>query len=148
MRNSYNLAEKFLGSIGKRINTTYSPQFGTIPPLKDGWQMAKDLVVRSAFYNLEAKVHFASYNNDMVVFSHAFDAPTLVKPEIIEATFLHLQIALLLACESGMLTPEALSSMRLVPAIPGLKLQPNFPLAFAALRYAIDHPEDEEFLPF
>jgi hypothetical protein len=147
MRDAYELAACFLSVIGKPLASAI-PQYGEIPPLKEGWQMEKDLVVRSAFYNLEAKVHFASFNSDMVVFSHAFDAPTMVKQEIIDATFLHLQIALLLACESGMFTSQALATMRLVPAIPGLKLQPNFPLAFAALRYAIDHPKEEVFLPF
>jgi hypothetical protein len=147
MRDTLALASAFLASLGKQ-GCPHTPQYGTIPPLKEGWQMEKNLVVKSAFYSLIANVHFASFNDDMVVFSHAFDAPTLVKPGIIEATFLHLQIALLLACDAGMFTPDALATMRLVPAIPGLKLQPNFPLAFAALRFALDHPEDEEFLPF
>lgn len=147
MRDSLSLASAFLASIGKPPSA-HVPQYGTIPPLKAGWKREEFLTIHSAFYGVEAKVHFASYNAEMVVFSHAFDAPTLVRPEIVESTFLHLQIALLLACESGMFTAEALATMRLIPAIPGLKLQTNFPLAFAALRFAIDHPEDEEFLPF
>ena len=158
MWTSYQLALEFLSSLGDpdyrallyAPNSEYPPR-GEMPKPKDAsWGIKPDIIVRSPFYGVTAVVQCSMFTADKVFFCHAFDAPSMVKPKILNATWLHLHIAILLACERDIFTPSALEKCKVNPVIFGLKpqLPINFPLALAALHYAIHYPNEDEPQPF
>ena len=148
---SFNLAIDFLnilspdqGFLGLSRETT-----GTIPPAPKGFVLQERITFHSPFFATTATVPFACYSSDRILLCETLVRPDLVKPELIRALWLHLNIACLVAADAG-LTPQALATCRLQPCIVGLKPAPHecVPLALAALRYAQQAERDLENLPF
>lgn len=165
MTSSYKIANKFLCDLAYKSDDkkafdvfavqthtqSHPPTATEIPVTKPGWGVEKDLKIESPFYSAEALVHFVTFSNSLALFCHAFDSPpNLLKPEIIQATWLHLHIAILLACHQQMFTAQALQTLRVMPVLHGLEKQPqvNFPLAYAALNSHLNASMDDEDLPF
>lgn len=162
MRTSYEIANSFYASLNDQgsaswktfcnlMNDTHPPTAKEIPATKPGWGVEKELYTECPFYDATSLTHFVTFSDSMTLFCHAFDSPIdLLKPEIVQATWLHLHIAILLACHQKMFTSKALLTMRVLPVIHGLQKQPQtvFPLAYAALKEHQDVMCELNDLPF
>lgn len=161
-KTTYALANSFYASLSQQgseawktfctqMNNAEPPTAPEVPPIKPGFGVEKNLVIECPYYDTTATVHFVTFSNEYVFFCHEFDSPPdLLKPEILQATWLHLHLAILLACHQQMFTPQALLTTRVVPLIYGMKKQPqtNFPLASAALKHHLDMVCELNDLPF
>lgn len=148
---SFDLACDFLGRLDPANDYRHQrPEPGPVPPTPKGYALQQGpLTFQSPFFCAYASVPFSCYSADRVLLCESVPRPDLLKPSLIKALWLHLNIACLLASENG-LTPEALLASRIQPCLVGLKPAPHecFPLALAALRAAFSLKSDLESLPF
>lgn len=150
---SFTLAASFLQTLDKEHRDAYSRVLrkrpARIPPAPQGYAVQEDVSFESTFFSAKATVPFSCYSSDRVLLCESVDASDLSNALYLRVLWLHLNIACLLAAETG-LTPQALLTCRVQPCIIGMKPLPHecFPLALAALRQAQAWAAEIRNLPF
>ena len=150
---SFTLAASFLQMLDKEHHDAYTRVLrkrpARIPPAPQGYVLQENVSFESPFFSAKASVPFSCYSADRVLLCESVDAADLSNALYLRVLWLHLNIACLLAAETG-LTPQALLTCRVQPCIFGMKPLPHecFPLALAALRQSQAWAAEIINLPF